>query len=69
MAPGSSGLGKFTVGNRPSGANWAATAVGASKPACAAARMKTSPPTPCMAVYTAETSRGPSPSNDTARTI
>ena len=67
MAPGSSGLGKLNVGNPPSGANCAATAVGATKPACATARMKTSPPTPCIAVYTAETSRGPSPSNDTAR--
>ena len=50
MAPGSSGLGKATVGKRPSGWICASTTVGAGYPAAASTRDTVSHPTPCIAV-------------------
>jgi hypothetical protein len=50
MAPGSSGLGKATVGNAASGALCSLTGIGSVKPAVANTRRATSHPTPCIAV-------------------
>ena len=58
IAPGSSGLGKETVGNIGSGSACEATGIGAAKPAARNAWRTVSDPTPCSAVCTTVTSRG-----------
>ncbi len=50
MAPGSSGLGKATVGKSGSGSACSVTRAGAGKPARSKAARRTSLPTPCIAV-------------------
>ena len=56
MAPGSSGLGKDTVGKSGSGANCSATTAGRGQPARSKAASSVSPPTPCIGVYATVTS-------------
>ena len=51
IAPGSSGLGKWTVGKRPSGSCCSGTTAGTGSPATSKASSSVAPPTPCMAVY------------------
>ena len=58
MAPGSSGLGKDTVGKSASGCCWLATGVGAGKPARSNTLSRVSLPTPWRAVCTTARSRG-----------
>ena len=58
IAPGSSGLGKCTVGNIGSGSAWLATGIGAAYPARTKALATVSDPTPWSAVCTTVTSRG-----------
>ena len=58
MAPGSSGLGKETVGKSASGCCWLGTGVGAGKPARAKTSSRVALPTPCSAVCTTLRSRG-----------
>ncbi len=52
MAPGSSGLGKRTVGNAGSGSSCSSTGSTRVKPASASTRASTRPPTPCRDVVT-----------------
>jgi hypothetical protein len=59
-APGSSGFGNATVGKSGSGSACAATDMGAGNPAACSTLRITSVPTPCIAVCTMLSSRGPS---------
>lgn len=52
MAPGSSGLGKATVGKSGSGSACSVTGTGAGNPARAKAAASGAAPTPCSAVWT-----------------
>src|SRR5690606_14739247 len=67
IAPGSSGLGKATVGKSGSGSACAETSIGAGNPAAAAAARTVAAPTPWSEVWTQVTSRGPSGTREAAR--
>ena len=69
IAPGSSGLGKATVGKSGWGSRCSGTTAGASNPAAPNARASVPAPTPCSGVYAIRSSRAsPSGSLVTAAT-
>ena len=69
MAPGSSGLGKATVGKSGSGSRWSATTAGGGNPARLSRRGTPRRPTPCSGVYATARSFGAEGSTDRRRTL